>query len=44
MGMRLLLLLVQEELDDVVLSLGMVEEDKETPVDQPCPLLQAHQV
>jgi len=40
----LLLLLVKEEVDDVVLSLGMVEEHKQAPVDQPCSLLQAHQV
>ena len=41
---RLSLLLVKEEVDDIVLSLGMVEEHKQAPVDQPRPLLQAHQV
>jgi len=37
-------LLVKEEVDDVILSLGMVEEHKQAPVDEPRSLLQAHQV
>lgn len=35
---------VEEELNDVVLALGVVEEDKETPVDQPAPLLETQQM
>ena len=35
--------LVEEEVDDVVASLGVVEEDEETPVDEPRALLQGLQ-
>lgn len=38
------LCLVEEQVDDVVLTLGMVEEDKQTPVDQPSSLLQLQQI
>ena len=39
-----LLCLVKKELDDVILPLGVVEEDKETPVDEPRPLLESEEV
>lgn len=39
-----LLLLIEEDLDDFVLSLGMIEVDEQTPVNEPCPVLQSHQV
>lgn len=32
--------LIEEELDDVVSAFGVVEEDKEGPVDEPGPLLE----
>ncbi len=38
------LLLLKEVLDDFILALGMVEIDKEAPVDQPRPVLQSHQM
>ena len=38
------LLFVEEVLDDFVLALWVVEVDKETPVDEPCSVLQSHQV
>ena len=37
-------LLVEEQVDDQVLTLVVVEEDEQTPVDQPGPLLQRLQV
>ena len=37
-------LLVEEEIDDEISTLGMVEEDEEAPVDEPGPLLQGLQV
>jgi len=38
-----LLRLVQKELNDIVSALGVVEEDKEGPVNEPCSLLQSLQ-
>lgn len=35
-----LLWLIQKELDDIVSALGVVEEDKKGPVNEPCPLLE----
>lgn len=35
-----LLWLIEKELDDVVSALGVVEEDKKGPVNEPCPLLE----
>lgn len=35
-----LLWLIQKELNDIVSALGVVEEDKEGPVNEPCPLLE----
>lgn len=32
--------MIQKELNDVVSALGVVEEDKERPVNEPCPLLE----
>lgn len=43
-SMYCLLLLVEEDLDDLVLTLGVVEIDKEAPVDQPGTILQPHQM
>ena len=42
--MKDILWFVEEEFDDVILALGVVEEDEETPVDQPTPLLQSQEV
>ena len=33
------LLLIEEVLDDFILSFGVIEVDKETPMDQPCSVL-----
>lgn len=35
--------LIQKELNDIVTALGVVEKDKERPVDEPCPLLEGLQ-
>lgn len=35
-----LLWLIQKELNDIVSALGVVEEDKERPMNEPCPLLE----
>lgn len=35
-----LLWLIQKELNDVVSALGVVEEDKQGPMNEPCPLLE----
>lgn len=35
-----LLWLIQKELNDIVSALGVVEEDKERPVNEPCSLLE----
>lgn len=37
---RYLLWLIQKQLNDIVSALGVVEEDKERPVNEPCPLLE----
>ena len=35
-----LLWLIQKQLNDIVSAFGVVEEDKERPVNEPCPLLE----
>lgn len=35
--------LIQKELNDIVTAFGVVEKDKERPVDEPCPLLEGLQ-
>lgn len=35
-----LLWLIEKQLNDIVSALGVVEEDKEGPVNEPCPLLE----
>lgn len=39
-GAFYLLWLIQKELNDVVPALGVVEEDKQGPMNEPCPLLE----